>query len=113
MVRIRRGGVAPLPSSQYVAEDVFEVPAFLDGLERVSGRCWSSESVTQCLQLDGRTLCRTCSLAELGERPELLAARTNAAVPAKRFYANLERDQARPDAEFARMMARSRAAYKT
>lgn len=62
------------------------------------------ESVAQCEQADGATLCLSCCLRELGEPLELLNARTNQGIPKAKFYRDLARAQSIPDAEYRRMM---------
>lgn len=110
MGRIRRGGVAPLPTSAYVDPEPWVIPPAVADLETVPGRCFSSAVVTQCPQPAPGIVCTDCAMAELGEHWSNFKARTNSGTPKGVFYARLDREQSQPDPDFARALAKARAA---
>lgn len=104
LARMRRPARVALPVSAYVDMTDLSVPVSLSDCEVVPGHCHSRQTVARCEQAGASDLCLDCSLAEIGESYELLAARTNAGTPKAKFYRDLNRVQSVPDPEYRRMM---------
>jgi hypothetical protein len=101
---MRRPARVVLPPSAYVDMTGLSVPESLQGLELVPGRCHTALSAVRCEQAGANDLCLDCTLLEIGESYELLAARTNAGIAKGKFYRDLDRAQSVPDPEYRRMM---------
>lgn len=93
---------ARVPQAAYAAPEVPLVPDYLAGLPKAPGRCYSPDTVQLNCRGAVGIVCTDCALVELGEGWVNLKARTNAGTPKGKFYATLDREQARPDPEFAR-----------
>lgn len=80
----------------------------LDGDQAERSPCSYPMDVIVCESPGAGIVCKSCCLLELGEGWENLAARTNAGETKARFYKKLADAQARPDADYGRMIARQR-----
>lgn len=105
----RRVGIAAGGRVDYVVDGDLVIPEHLSGLERLPGRCFTREVVTQCGQSSPGTVCTACAMVELGENWANFKARTSSGTPKGIFYRRLDAEQARPDPDFVRALAVERA----
>lgn len=103
-MQVRRPARVALPDSAYADMAGLSVPESLADLEVLPGRCFSTESVTQCPQAAGNVVCGECAMVELGESWTNFKSRTNSATPKAKFYRDLDAAQAGPDPHFRRLM---------
>lgn len=105
----KRVGITPTARLTYVDDGPLVIPDALVGLDLIGGQCFSRLSVVQCPQSAPGSMCRDCAMVELGENWENFKARTSSGVPKGIFYRRLNAEQERPDPDFVRALAVSRA----
>lgn len=102
MARIRVGGVARGSNVPLADLEPWVTPDCVADLVEVASVCFSRLPVVQCDQPAPGIECTKCTLAVLGEKWDLLKARTNAGIPKAKFYRDLDREQSVPDPAFRR-----------